>query len=76
MTADDDAPEETSWEAITRKRRLRDQLEQEIMRDTPRAVADAKATGLKVADLAEMWGVTAAWIYTVAPARPKKSTQE
>lgn len=76
MPADDDTPEETSWEAIARKRRLRDQLEHEIMRDTPQAVADAKATGLKVSDLADMWGVTAAWIYTVAPARSKKSTQE
>ena len=66
-------PGETSWDRITRLRQLRARLDREITADTPAAVAEAKAAGLKVTELAEMWDVTAAWIYTVAPARPKGS---
>ncbi len=65
----DRLPGETSWDRITRMRQARARLEDEITKDTPVAVAEAKAAGLKVADLAEAWKVTAAWIYTVAPAR-------
>jgi hypothetical protein len=64
-------PGETSWDRITRLRQLRSRLDREITADTRAAVTDAKAAGLKVTELAKMWHVTAAWIYTVAPARPK-----
>lgn len=66
-------PGETSWNRITRLRQLRARLDREITADTPAAVTEAKAAGLKVAELAQMWDVTAAWIYIVAPARPKGS---
>jgi hypothetical protein len=65
-------PAETSWDRIARLRRLRNQLDKEIADATPDAVRAAKAAGIRVADLAALWDVTAAWIYTVAPARPKK----
>lgn len=65
-------PGETAWERIARLRRLREQLDQAIANDTPDAVRAAKAAGVKVPELAELWRVTQAWIYTVAPARAKK----
>ncbi len=64
-------PDETSWDWIARLRQLREQLNREITKGTPTAVAEAKAAEVNVAQLAELWDVTAAWIYTVAPARPK-----
>lgn len=65
-------PGESSWARVARLRRLRAELDREITTDTPAAIVEAKAAGVKVAELAEMWGVTAAWIYTIAPARPKR----
>jgi hypothetical protein len=67
----DRLPGETSWDRIARLRKLRTRLDREITEGTPAAVVEGKAAGLKVAQLADMWNVTAAWIYTVAPARPK-----
>lgn len=63
---------EESWNVIARKRRERDRLEAEIQRDTPQAVADAKAAGVKVPELAKLWGVTPQWIYMRVPARTSK----
>lgn len=65
-------PGESSWERLARLRRLRTELDRVITTETPAVVAEAKAAGVKVTELAEMWRVTAAWIYTVAPARPKR----
>lgn len=68
-------PGESSWERLARLRQRRAELDRVIPADTPAAVAEAKRAGVKVAELADLWGVTAAWIYTVAPARPKRSRQ-
>jgi hypothetical protein len=65
-------PGEKSWEAITRKRELIRMLEAAVKRDSPRAVQDARAEPVSMPDLAAMWKVTVAWIYTVSPARSRK----
>lgn len=64
-------PGERSWEAVTRKRALYRLLEAELKRDMPPAARDAKKAEVSVPELAEQWGVTAAWIYTIAPARKR-----
>lgn len=60
---------ETSWEAVARKRRVAEQLKKEISEETPQAIEDARNASVSMQDLAEMWGVTPAWIYTIVPAR-------
>ena len=65
-------PGESSWDRLARLRQLRSDLDRVITAETPAVVAEAKAAGVKVPQLAELWGVTAAWVYTVAPARPKR----
>lgn len=68
-------PGERSWERIARKRRLRARLEREITEETPAAVDEAEDAGVRVAELARLWGVTEAWIYTVAPRRKRDRKQ-
>jgi hypothetical protein len=60
---------ETSWEVIAAKRRLRDQLEEEIAKGTNQAILDSRKAGVSTAALAELWKVTPTWIYTRVPAR-------
>lgn len=60
---------ETSWEAVARKRKVVEQFKKEISEETPQAIEDARNAGVSMQDLAEMWGVTPAWIYTIVPAR-------
>lgn len=67
--ADASADAEPSWLVVARKRQLRQQLDDEIARDQHQAILDSRAAGVPATALAEMWGVTPAWIYTVAPAR-------
>lgn len=75
-----DSPEgEASWELIAAKRRLRDQLDKEIADGTDQAILDSREAGISTVALAELWQVTAAWIYTRVPARgpatKKKTTK-
>lgn len=66
----EDSPEgEASWEVIAAKRRLREQLDKEIADGTNQAILDSRAAGVTTTALAELWNVTAAWIYTRVPAR-------
>lgn len=62
----------SSWQVIAEKRRLREVLDEEIARDTRRAILDSREAGVPTAELAELWGVTVAWIYTKAPVRERK----
>jgi hypothetical protein len=66
-------PGETSWARLARFRELRTWLDEEITAKTPAAIAESRAAGVSAAQLAELWKVTQAWIYTLVPARPKKS---
>lgn len=65
-------PDETSWARLARLRALKTRLEEEITAKTPGSIVEARAAGVGAAELAEMWKVTQAWIYTVAPVRAKK----
>ncbi|MBW4722413.1 hypothetical protein [Saccharothrix obliqua] len=60
---------ETTWEALARKRRLRARLDKEIAEGNLQAILDSRAAGVSTEDLAQMWSVTKAWIYTIAPVR-------
>lgn len=60
---------ERSWETVARKRKVVEQLKKEISEETPQAIKDARNAGVSMQELAEMWGVTQAWIYTIVPAR-------
>lgn len=64
-------PGETSWARLARLRALKAQLEEEITTTTPAVIREARAAGVSNAELAELWNVTQAWIYTIVPARPK-----
>lgn len=69
-------PGETSWERLARLRALKSQLEAEITAKTPAVIVEARAAGVSNAQLASLWNVTQAWIYTIVPARPKDRGQK
>jgi len=66
------APGETTWQTITRWRRLIRVAEKAVKQDERRAIVESRGAGVKAEALAEAWGVSKAWIYTIAPVREKK----
>ncbi|MFE2755648.1 hypothetical protein ACFXGA_26975 [Actinosynnema sp. NPDC059335] len=63
------AAHETSWERVARWRRLRAELDREIKRTQVAAILDSRAAGVATGELAAMWKVTNAMIYTLAPVK-------
>jgi hypothetical protein len=76
-SADSDSPAaaQPSWEVVAAKRRLREQLDAEIGEDSRQAILDSRAADVPTAELAALWGVSEAWIYTIAPVRHKSGTK-
>lgn len=63
------ADRETSWEQVARWRRLRAELDQEIKRTQVAAILESRTAGVPTGELAAMWKVTNAMIYTLAPVK-------
>lgn len=62
---------ETAWERVGRLRTLRALLDDEIKRTQVQAILDSRSAEISAEDLASMWKVTKALIYTLAPVKSR-----